>query len=85
MSKLRAKDAEDIPIGSIVKTPSGRLAEVLGYRGNQGKRARSGRDHRTRLQCRYLDPEGRARESGAVPLLPELVTVVRYGPLQEAA
>ncbi len=63
-------DAEDIPIGSVVRTPTGGLARVEGYRGYR-------REHRVRLVCRYLDPKNRAFD--VVQLLPELVEVITNG------
>lgn len=85
MSKPRAKDAEDFPIGTTVRTPTGRLARVMGHRGMQGRRARKGRGHRTWLVCVYLDACKRAREAGTVLLLPELATVVPMEQVREAA
>jgi hypothetical protein len=69
----RPMDAEDIPIGSIVRTPTGALARVEGYRG--GKRSGGGqKDNHERLFCRYLTP--RNRRFGTLVILPELVQVV---------
>jgi hypothetical protein len=69
----RPKDAEDIPIGSIVRTPTGALARVEGYRG--GRRIGGGqKDDHERLVCRYLT--ARNRRFGTLVILPELVDVV---------
>lgn len=65
---LQQQDAEDIPVGAIVKTPTGKQARVLGYRGYR-------RDHRVRLWCQYLQPENRRFDK--VLLVPELVTVLQ--------
>lgn len=64
------KDEEEIPVGTVVRTPTGALARVEGYRGHR-------RDHRVRLVCRYLEPANRAFD--VVQLLPELVEVVSDG------
>lgn len=61
------QDAEDVPVGAIVRTPTGKKARVLGYRGYR-------RDHRVRLWCQYLEPENKRFDK--VLLVPELVTVV---------
>lgn len=63
----RPVDAEDIPIGTTIRTPTGALAQVINYRGFR-------RDHRIRLVCRYIKPVNKAFD--VVLLLPELVTVV---------
>lgn len=62
----RPRDVEDIPIGTIVTTPTGSRAKVIGYRGYR-------RDHRIRLVCRYLEPVNQRFD--VVQLLPELVKV----------
>jgi hypothetical protein len=62
------QDAEEIPVGAIVKTPTGKQARVLGYRGYR-------RDHRVRLWCQYLQPDNKRFDK--VLLVPELVTVVQ--------
>lgn len=64
----RPKEAEDIPIGAIVQTPTGAQARVEGYRGFR-------RDHRIRLVCRYMDPVNKRFD--VVLLVPELVTMVQ--------
>lgn len=63
----KPKDAEDYPVGTKVRTPSGAMAVITGYRGFR-------RDHRIRLVCKYLTPVNRAFD--VVLLLPELVEVV---------
>lgn len=85
----RPREHEDIPIGSLVVTPTGREAEVVGYRGysrNSGRGYRPGpgqRPHRVWLVCRYVQPAN--RRADVVMLLPELATVVRYGATKEVA
>lgn len=66
----RAMDAEQVPIGSTVRTPLGALAIVEDYRGYK-------RDTRVRLVCRYVDPENKRFD--VVLLAPELVVVVVEG------
>lgn len=61
-------DAEDIPVGSIVRTPTGKEAKVLGYRGKR-------RDHIIRLWCQYLQPDNRRFDK--VLLAPKLVTILQ--------
>lgn len=63
-------EAGEIPIGSIVQTPTGKKARVLGYRGKR-------RDHRERLWCQYLEPENKRFDK--VLLVPELVKVIERG------
>lgn len=65
------KDEDEIPIGTMVRTPTGALARVEGYRGYR-------RDHRVRLVCRYLKPVN--SKFDVVQLLPELVEVVNGEP-----
>lgn len=65
----KPKDAEDLPVGTRIKLPSGAMATVIGYRGFR-------RDHRIRLVCRYTDPVNRAFD--VVLMLPELVVVVPH-------
>lgn len=62
-----AREAEEIPVGAIVRTPTGKEARVLGYRGFR-------RDHRVRLWCEYLQPENKRFDK--VLLVPELVIVL---------
>jgi hypothetical protein len=69
----RPRDAEDIPIGTTVKTPTGALARVEGYRG--GRRMGGGdKDNHERLVCRYINPKN--RRWAVVVLRAELVEVV---------
>lgn len=69
----RPRDAEEIPIGSIVRTPLGELARVVAHRG--GKRMGGGnKDCHERLVCRYLQPKNKRYD--LVILLAELVTIV---------
>ena len=69
----RPRDAEDIPIGTTVKTPTGALARVEAYRG--GRRMGGGeKDNHERLVCLYIDPKNRRR--AVVVLRAELVEVV---------
>lgn len=64
----RAKDADSVPIGATVTTPSGKVAVVEAYRGFR-------RDHIIRLVCRYLEPENKRFDK--VLLAPELVVIVK--------
>lgn len=74
----RPRDAEDIPLRSIVRTPLGHLAEVLEYRGFR-------RGHRVRLVCQYVTRVNtKARRFDVFQILPELVVVVRLGPKEAA-
>jgi hypothetical protein len=85
----RPRDHEEIPIGSLVRTPTGKEAEVKAYRGygtNNGRGYRPGpgqRPSRVYLVCRYVNPEN--KKFAIVQLLPELVVVVRVGPERSAA
>lgn len=72
----RARDHEEIPLGSVVKTPLGLLARVEAYRG-YGDREGAERAHRVYLVCRYLQPANKRYD--IVQLVPELLTVVEYG------
>lgn len=63
----RPKDAEEIPIGTKVRTPLGMDAVVIAYRGKR-------RGHRVWLVCRYVRPRNRAFD--VVLVLPELVEVI---------
>lgn len=64
----QAMDAEEIPIGTPVRTPLGMTAIVEGYRGYR-------RGHRVWLVCRYCNPRNKAFD--VVQVLPELVEVIR--------
>lgn len=63
----RAREATEIPIGATVRTPTGALARVEGYRGVR-------RGHRLWLYCRYLTPGNKRFDT--VLVLPELVAIV---------
>lgn len=63
----RPIEPEDVPIGCIVKTPTGQLARVIAYRGFK-------RDFRVRLVCKYVRPVNRRHD--VVLLVPELVQIV---------
>lgn len=70
----RPRDAEDIPIGTVVRTPLGALARVVAYRG--GRRMGGGdKDNHERLVCRYINPKN--RRWGVVVLRAELVEIVK--------
>jgi hypothetical protein len=69
-SRAHDCDAEDIPVGAIVQTPTGKQAKVLGYRGYR-------RDHRVRLWVQYLEPDNKRFDK--VLLVPELVKVIDMG------
>lgn len=69
----RPRDADEIPIGTKVRTPTGALAVVEGYRG--GRRVGGGdKENHERLVCRYLNPTN--RRWGYVLLRAELVEVI---------
>jgi len=71
--KSRPRDADEIPIGTKVRTPTGATAVVEGYRG--GRRVGGGdKDNHERLVCRYLNPTN--RRWGYVLLRAELVEVI---------
>jgi hypothetical protein len=82
----KRRDAEDIPIGSLVRTPRGILAKVIGYRGGgKDTRIRPGRSHVTRLVLEYVDRvDPRSRKFDIVQLPPDLVTLESL-PMKEAA
>lgn len=61
------KDAEDIPVGTRVRTPLGMEAVVIAHRGKR-------RGHRVWLVCRYIRPRNRAFDVALI--LPELVEVI---------
>lgn len=63
----QAKDAEDIPVGTRVRTPLGMEAVVIEHRGKS-------RGHRVWLVCRYEHPRNRAFDVALI--LPELVEVI---------
>lgn len=66
----KPKDAEEVPIGSLVKTPLGLQAIVIGHRGYR-------RGHRIWLVCRYTRPANKRFD--VCQILPELVTVLEVG------
>lgn len=66
----RHMEAEEVPIGSRVRTPTGKEAIVEGYRGFR-------RDHIVRLVCRYIEPVNKRFDVVLLP--PELVTVLVVG------
>ena len=72
----RPKDAEEVPVGSLVLTPLGMEAHVIAHRGFR-------RGHRVWLVCQYTHPTN--KRFNVAQILPELVTVVRAGPAKEAA
>jgi hypothetical protein len=82
LGKRRARDHEEIPIGSLVKTPTGRFAVVVDYKG-YGTRGGPGRPHRVWLVCRYEHPVNKKFDFASI--LPELVEVLRAGPPKEVA
>lgn len=61
------REPESIPVGSIVRTPTGKEAKVLGYRGKR-------RDHIVRLWCQYLRPDNKRHDK--VLLAAKLLVVV---------
>ena len=66
----RPVDAEDIPVGTLVRTPLGHLAKVLAHRGFR-------RGHRVRLVCQYVERVDRnSRRFDVFLILPELVKVI---------
>ena len=60
-------DMEDFPIGSIVKTPSGRVGTVVKHRG-----AKSRHDLFQRIIIEFEDPIG-----DSVALQPHLLTMIK--------
>jgi hypothetical protein len=60
-------DMEDFPIGSIVKTPSGRIGTVVKHRGAQSRH-----DLFQRIIIEFEDPIG-----DSVALQPHLLTMIR--------
>lgn len=71
----RPIEPEAVPVGSLVCTPTGQLARVIGHRGLK-------RDFRVRLVCKYVKPVNRRYD--VVLLVPELVTVVAATPIAQA-
>lgn len=64
---IHRPDMEDFPIGSIVKTPSGRIGTVVKHRGAQSRF-----DLFQRIIIEFEDPIG-----DSVALQPHLLTVIR--------
>jgi hypothetical protein len=60
-------DMEDFPIGSIVKTPSGRVGMVVKHRGAQSRH-----DLFQRIIIEFEDPIG-----DSVALQPHLLTMIK--------
>ena len=60
-------DMEDFPIGSIVKTPSGRVGRVVKHRGAQSRH-----DLFQRIIIEFEDPIG-----DSVALQPHLLTMIK--------
>ena len=60
-------DMEDFPIGSIVKTPSGRIGTVVKHRGAQSRF-----DLFQRIVIEFEDPIG-----DSVALQPHLLTMIK--------
>ena len=64
---IHRPDMEDFPIGSIVKTPSGRIGTVVKHRGAQSRF-----DLFQRIIVEFEDPIG-----DSVALQPHLLTMIR--------
>ena len=64
---IHRPDMEDFPIGSIVKTPSGRIGTVVKHRGAQSRF-----DLFQRIIIEFEDPIG-----DSVALQPHLLTMIR--------
>lgn len=64
----KPREHDEFPVGSIVQTPTGEHAEVLGYRGWR-------RGHRIWLVCRYL--KSAHKRNADVQILPELVKIIQ--------
>ncbi|MBT8633437.1 hypothetical protein AOC08_06125 [Polynucleobacter paneuropaeus] len=64
---IHRPDMEDFPIGSIVKTPSGRIGTVVKHRGAQSRH-----DLFQRIIIEFEDPIG-----DSVALQPHLLTMIR--------
>lgn len=64
---IHRPDMEDFPIGSIVKTPSGRIGTVVKHRGAQSRF-----DLFQRVIIEFEDPIG-----DSVALQPHLLTMIR--------
>lgn len=68
-------EADAIPIGATVRTPTGRLAKVIGHTGKP--RGGGQVDPFPRLICRYLNPKNKRFDT--FRLQPSLVEVVSHG------
>ena len=64
---INRPDMEDFPIGSIVKTPSGRVGTVVKHRGAQSRH-----DLFQRIIIEFEDPIG-----DSVALQPYLLTMIK--------
>ena len=64
---IHRPDMEDFPIGSIVKTPSGRIGTVVKHRGAQSRF-----DLFQRIIIEFEDPIG-----DSVALQPHLLTMIK--------
>ena len=64
---IHRPDMEDFPIGSIVKTPSGRIGTVVKHRGAQSRF-----DLFQRIIVEFEDPIG-----DSVALQPHLLTMIK--------
>lgn len=65
-SGMRAVEMDDLPIGSVVRTPSGRIGKVLKHRGAQSRQ-----DLFERVLVGFFEPEG-----DSVTLQPHLLTII---------
>lgn len=63
----RDEEHDRIAIGTLIRTPTGAEATVVGYRGFR-------RGHRVWLVCKYVAPANKRFD--IVQLLPELVVLV---------
>ncbi|QWE05375.1 hypothetical protein [Polynucleobacter sp. JS-JIR-II-50] len=64
---IHRQDMEDFPIGSVVKTPSGRIGTVVKHRGAQSRF-----DLFQRIIIEFEDPIG-----DSVALQPHLLTLIK--------
>lgn len=68
-------DPEAVPVGTIVRTPQGRMAKVIGHTGKP--RGGGQTDPFPRLICKYLEASN--AKFGIVRLQAKYVEVVRNG------
>lgn len=68
-------EADTIPVGSIVRTPQGRIAKVIGHTGKP--RGGGQTDPFPRLICKYMESSN--ARFGIVRLQPKYVEVVSNG------